>query len=202
MCKVLEKVLRDVRDKGRFDSLQEEINNITKKQEGERNLEANAQMWVNRADQLQKLLESDRKANEEERKRMTNLVHESEAQVDHAILLNSGKLGKMNMNRLTVLLIIFLTLMSRDTGYTERWAKARLEQQELKLKLQKTEMLNKLSDYSKEYSAEQVISAEVSAYLEADIKKKEDQIVMWTDKYNEELIQRQQEIDELSVCMF
>lgn len=85
------------------------------------------------------------------------------------------------------------------SGYAERWAKARLEQQELKLQLQKKDMLNKLSEYSKEYNAEQIISAEMSTYLEADIKEKEEQIDMWTKKYNEEMVERQQEIDDLKV---
>jgi hypothetical protein len=62
-------------------------------------------------------------------------------------------------------------------------------------------MLNKLSDYSKEYNAEQIISAEISAYLEADIKEKEEQIDMWTKKYNEELVLKQNEIDELKVYL-
>lgn len=85
------------------------------------------------------------------------------------------------------------------SGYAEKWAKARLEQQELKLHLQKEDMLSKLSDYSKEHNAEQIISAEINAYLEADIKEKEEQIVTWTKKYNEEIVERQQEIDELRV---
>lgn len=76
-----------------------------------------------------------------------------------------------------------------------------MEQQELKLHLQKNEMLNKLSDYSKEYNAEQIISAEINAYLEADIKEKEEQIDMWTKKYNEELVLKQNEIDELKVYL-
>lgn len=60
-------------------------------------------------------------------------------------------------------------------------------------------MLDKLSDCSKEYNAEQIISAEMNAYLEADIKEKEEQVIMWTKKYNEEIVERQQEIDELKV---
>lgn len=84
-------------------------------------------------------------------------------------------------------------------GYAERWAKARLEQEEVKLELEKTDMLNELSDHSKEYNTEQIISAEMTVYLEADIEEKEKQIATWTARYNEELVQRQQEIDELRV---
>lgn len=62
-------------------------------------------------------------------------------------------------------------------------------------------MLDKLSEYSKEYNVEQIISAETSAYLEADIKEKEEQVDMWTKKYNKELVERQQEIDELKVYL-
>ncbi|XP_011254166.1 dynein regulatory complex protein 9 [Camponotus floridanus] len=171
---VLQKVLRDIKKNGRFDSLQKEIDNIAKKQESERNLEANAQIWLNQAKELQELLESNKKANEEDRENIIKLAQESDAQVDHAIFLNSGKLG-----------------------YAEKWEKARLEQQELKLHLQKKEMLDKLSDYSKEYNAEQIKSAEMNAYLEADIKEKEEQVIMWTKRYNEEIVERQQEIDEL-----
>lgn len=69
----------------------------------------------------------------------------------------------------------------------------------MKLLLQKADMLNKLSEQSKEYNAEQIISAEVSTYLEADIEEKEKQIAAWTARYNEQLVQRQQEIDELKV---
>lgn len=85
------------------------------------------------------------------------------------------------------------------SGYAEKWAKARLEQQELKLHLQRRHILNKLSEYSKGYNAEQIVSAEMSNYLEADIKEKEEQIDMWTKKYKEEIVERQQEIDELKV---
>lgn len=87
------------------------------------------------------------------------------------------------------------------SGYAERWAKARFEQQELKLHLQKKDMLDKLSEYSKEYNVEQIVSAETSTYLEADIKEKEEQLDMWTKKYNKELVERQQEIDELKVYL-
>lgn len=92
--KVLERVLRDVRYSRRFDSLQEEINNIAKKQEDEHNLEVNAQIWRSQAEQLRELLESDKKASEEDRKETTSLAQESDAQVDHAIFLNSAKLSK------------------------------------------------------------------------------------------------------------
>lgn len=67
------------------------------------------------------------------------------------------------------------------------------------MQLQKRDILNKLSEYSKEYDAEQIVSAELSIYLEADIKEKEEQLDMWTKKYNQEIVERQQEIDELEV---
>lgn len=94
MLKVLENVLRDVRNNRRFDSLQEEINNIAKKQEGEHNLEVNAQIWQSQAEQLRELLDSDKKTNEEDRKETMHRVQESEANIDHAIFLNSVKLSK------------------------------------------------------------------------------------------------------------
>ncbi|XP_011707319.1 PREDICTED: cilia- and flagella-associated protein 58-like [Wasmannia auropunctata] len=174
VCEVLKKVLHEVKNYGRFDSLKEEVDKIVRKREGERVLEEKAQTWLSQAERFRELLESDKKANEEDTKRTTKLAQESDAQVDHALLLSSGKLG-----------------------YAERWAKARLEQQEVKLQLQKKDILNKLSEYSKEYNAEQIISAEMNAHLEADIKEKEEQIDMWTKKYNEDLVERQQEIDEL-----
>lgn len=87
------------------------------------------------------------------------------------------------------------------SDYAEKWAKARLEQQELKLYLQRKDMLDKLSEYSKEYSAEQIISAEMNTYLETDIKEKEEQIDMWTKKYNKDIVERQEEIDELKVYL-
>lgn len=93
VCEVLKKVLHEIKTRKRFDSLEEEINNILKKQEGERNLEESAQKWLSQAEQLRRLLESNNKANEEDRKRTIELAQESDARVDHAILLNSGKLG-------------------------------------------------------------------------------------------------------------
>ncbi|XP_020283489.1 IQ domain-containing protein D-like isoform X2 [Pseudomyrmex gracilis] len=172
--KVLEKVLRDLKENRRFDSLREEINNIAKQQQGERNLKASARMWHNQAEQLRELLESDGRANEDDRLRTIRLAQETDAQVDQALFLNSGKLD-----------------------YTEKWANARLEQQELKLYLEKMNMLNKLSDCSKEYNAEQIISAEINVHVENDIKEKEERIIEWTGKYNDEIEERQQEIDEL-----
>lgn len=95
VCEVLKKVLHEIKNYRRFDSLLKEIDNITKKQEGERNLEENAQMWLNEAKQLRELLESDKKTNEEDRERMIELAQESDALVDHAIFLNSRKLGNI-----------------------------------------------------------------------------------------------------------
>lgn len=93
VCKVLKKVLDEIRSNRRFDSLQEEVRNIKQKQEDERNLEESAQMWLSQAEQLRKLLESDKKANEGDRKRAIELAQESDAQVDHTIFLNNGKSG-------------------------------------------------------------------------------------------------------------
>ncbi|RLU15106.1 hypothetical protein DMN91_012993 [Ooceraea biroi] len=172
--RVLERVLRDVRDDRKFDSLQEELDSIARKREGERDLETSARAWLNRAGQLRGTLESSKTASAEDTESTIRLAQESDAAVDRAIFLNSGKLG-----------------------YAERWARARLEQQALKLQLRKTDVLNGLSDRSKECNAEQIMSAEISAYLEADIEEKEKQIVAWTTRYSEELVRRQQEIDEL-----
>lgn len=90
---ILEQVLRDVRNNRRFDSLQEEINNIAKKQEGEHHLEVNAQIWHSQAEQLRQLLESNKKANEEDTRETMSLAQESDARVDHAIFLSSAKLS-------------------------------------------------------------------------------------------------------------
>lgn len=76
-----------------------------------------------------------------------------------------------------------------------------MEQKDLKLQLQKTNMLNELNDCTKEYSEEQIIFAEITTYLEADIKDKEEQVAEWTKRYNKEIVQRQEEIDELKVRM-
>ena len=76
-----------------FDSLQKEIYNIAKKLEDERNLEESAQMWLSQAEQLREQLESNKKANEEDRKNTIKLAQESDARVDHAIFINNGKLG-------------------------------------------------------------------------------------------------------------
>lgn len=95
ICKVLEKVLRDIKDNKKFDSLLEEVNNIVIRQESECNLEESAQMWHSEAEQLRELLESDKKANEDDRTRTIKLAQESDAQVDHTIFLNSGKLGNV-----------------------------------------------------------------------------------------------------------
>ncbi|KAL6263687.1 hypothetical protein P5V15_003775 [Pogonomyrmex californicus] len=172
--KVLEKVLHEIKSRGTFDSLREENDNIAKKQEGERNLEESAETWLSQVKELRELLESDKKANEEDRKRTIELAQESDAQIDYAIFLNNGKMS-----------------------YAEKWAKARLEQQELKLHREKKDMLNKINEYSKEYNAEQIVSAETIAFLETNIKEKEEQIDMWTKKYNKEIVEKQQEIDEL-----
>lgn len=94
MQKVLENVLHDVRSNRRFDTLREEINNIAKKQEDEHNLEVNAQIWQSQAEQLQKLLDSDKKANEEDKKETMHRAQQSDAQVDQTIFLNSAKLSK------------------------------------------------------------------------------------------------------------
>lgn len=65
-----------------------------KKQEGESNLETSARMWQSQAKELRELLESDRRANEDDRRETIRLAQESDAQIDHALFLNSGKLGR------------------------------------------------------------------------------------------------------------
>lgn len=60
-------------------------------------------------------------------------------------------------------------------------------------------MQNKLSEYSKEYIVEQNIAAEMNTYLEENIKEIEEQIDVWTKRYNKELVEWQQEIDDLKV---
>jgi len=91
--KVLERVLYDIRNNRRFDSLQEEINNITRKQEEEHDLETSARVWFAQAKQLRERLEYNKTVNEKNAKRILKLAQESDAQVDHAIFVNSGKLG-------------------------------------------------------------------------------------------------------------
>lgn len=93
MCEVLKKVLHEIRNYRTFDSLQKEVDNIAKRQEDERNLEESARMWLSKAEQFQELIESDKKANEEDREKTMQLAQESDTQVDHAIFVNSGKLG-------------------------------------------------------------------------------------------------------------
>lgn len=73
----------------------EETNNIVKKQKDECNLEESAQIWLSEAEQLRELVESDKKANEDDKTRTIKLAQESNAQVDHTIFLNSGKLGNV-----------------------------------------------------------------------------------------------------------
>lgn len=73
----------------------EEANNIVKKQKDECNLEESAQIWLSEAEQLRELVESDKKANEDDKTRTIKLAQESNAQVDHTIFLNSGKLGNV-----------------------------------------------------------------------------------------------------------
>lgn len=65
-----------------------------KKQKGESNLETSSRMWQSQAKELRELLESDRKANEDDRRETIRLAQESDAQIDHALFLNSGKLGR------------------------------------------------------------------------------------------------------------
>jgi len=83
--------------------------------------------------------------------------------------------------------------------YAEKWSKARLEQQDIKVQLQRADLLDKLDDNSKEYNMEQIISSEMDIYLNADIEKKENEIIMWTTEYNKQFMEQQQEIDELKV---
>jgi hypothetical protein len=91
--KVLERVLYDIRNNRRFDSLQEEINNIMRKQEAERDLETSARVWFAQAKQLREMLEYNKTVNKKDAERTIKLAQESDAQVDHAIFVNSGKLG-------------------------------------------------------------------------------------------------------------
>lgn len=96
VCEVLKKVLHEIKNHRKFDSLRQEIDNITKKQQDECDLEESAQTWLKQAEQLRELLESEKKANEKDKERTIGLAQESDVRVDHAIFLNSGKLGKVH----------------------------------------------------------------------------------------------------------
>lgn len=59
--------------------------------------------------------------------------------------------------------------------------------------------MDALDECAKLERAEQIVSEEVRTYLQTNTKDMEDEIMMWTSQYNEEIERREQEINELKV---
>ncbi|XP_023288859.1 uncharacterized protein LOC105696729 [Orussus abietinus] len=171
--RVLSETAKELLESGKFFKLETEIDNIARLQEGEHDLEVNCQIWSSQVKQLEDLLESTRRGNVEEKKNYIEIGQKMSAEVDNSIFLNGAKLG-----------------------YIENWEEARLQQQELKLSMKETELLNQMNECTKMEAADQIISGEVQAYLKVNTKDMEDDIMMWNSRYNEELERREQEISD------
>lgn len=86
----------DLRSQRRYNYLEEEINNIVKDSEANRNLEINYEIWEEQLTQLSELIVDEKLNSEIHVRKLLTSVHESGAKIEEAIFLSSSRLGTIN----------------------------------------------------------------------------------------------------------
>lgn len=67
--------------------------------------------------------------------------------------------------------------------------------------LHEESLLNEISELEKERKRDAKVSEELQSYGKSAIYSCENEIADWTERYHEELDRRQQEINQLQVCL-
>lgn len=88
------------------------------------------------------------------------------------------------------------------SGYVDKWEKARFSQHLLKITTEEQDLLNEIDEYQKKQIMEQIVTNEIYAYYQENIKNMENEMLAWTNRYDQEMEQRQRDIDDLKVFSF
>ncbi|KAI4498514.1 hypothetical protein M0802_006449 [Mischocyttarus mexicanus] len=172
--KILNDTLDEIKRFRRFETLEQEVNNIAGMLEGEHNLEENCAIWENQVNQLQQLIKDESNRKEREKRELLELAQITNGKVDDTVYEIALKMG-----------------------YVENWEKSRLHQQKFKHKVIEQNLLDELNEYRKEQSLEEIVIGKMCTYFEKNIKDMENEMFAWSNRYDNEIERRQREIDDL-----
>lgn len=94
VSEVLKRVAWNMKNDRTFESLELEIDDIVKTQEGEHELQINCELWTEQAKQLRELIEYDKVEFIGNRKKKIEMAQQMNAEVDNSIFLNGSQLGE------------------------------------------------------------------------------------------------------------
>ncbi|KAG8035169.1 hypothetical protein G9C98_001659, partial [Cotesia typhae] len=156
-----------------YDCLKKEIDDIVKISEDQHNLEVYYEIWSEQLQQLSELIEIEKVNNQLQIKTALLDIEKISDKIEKIINKSALKLN-----------------------FVEKWEESRLKQQKLLLEIKEQNLNDKLSEYTKKEKVDEIISGELITFYQHEISLMEKQMEDWRNKYNTEIDEFQQEIDE------
>ncbi|KAF7396485.1 hypothetical protein HZH66_007347 [Vespula vulgaris] len=176
MHKILKMTLDEIKHYRKFNVLEEEVNDIMRMLEDENNLDKTCTFWENQVNQLRQLIKDETSKQEREKRQLLKSAQMTKAKIDDTIYEVALKMG-----------------------YVENWENARFNQHSLKITTEEQDLLNEIDEYQKKQIIEKIVTDEICAYYQENIKNMENEMLEWSDQYDQEMEKRQRDIDNLKV---
>ncbi|XP_047353821.1 dynein regulatory complex protein 10-like isoform X3 [Vespa velutina] len=176
MYKILKMTLDEIKRYQKFDILKEEVNDIMKMLEDEYNLKETCMFWENQVNQLRQLIKDETNKQEREKRQLLKLAQMTKAKVDDTVYE-----------------------MALKMGYVNKWENARFTQHLFKLTTEEQNLLNEIDEYRKKQIVEKIVTEKICAYYQESIKDMENEMLTWSNRYDDEIEQRQRDINDLKV---
>ncbi|XP_047353819.1 dynein regulatory complex protein 9-like isoform X2 [Vespa velutina] len=174
MYKILKMTLDEIKRYQKFDILKEEVNDIMKMLEDEYNLKETCMFWENQVNQLRQLIKDETNKQEREKRQLLKLAQMTKAKVDDTVYE-----------------------MALKMGYVNKWENARFTQHLFKLTTEEQNLLNEIDEYRKKQIVEKIVTEKICAYYQESIKDMENEMLTWSNRYDDEIEQRQRDINDL-----
>ncbi|XP_046819352.1 dynein regulatory complex protein 9-like [Vespa crabro] len=174
MYKILKMTLDEIKRYQKFDILKEEVNDIKKMLEDEYNLKETCTFWENQVNQLRQLIKDETNQQEREKRQLLKLAQMTKAKVDDIVYE-----------------------MALKMGYVDKWENARFTQHLFKLTTEEQNLLNEIDEYRKKQILEKIVTEKICAYQQENIKDMENKMLAWSNRYDDEIEQRQRDINDL-----
>ncbi|XP_035719512.1 dynein regulatory complex protein 9-like [Vespa mandarinia] len=174
MYKILKMTLDEIKRYQKFDILKEEVNDIMKMLEDEYNLKETCTFWENQVNQLRQLIKDETSKQEREKRQLLKLAQMTKAKVDDVVYE-----------------------MALKMGYVDKWENARFTQHLFQLTTEEQNLLNEIDEYKKKQIVEKIVTEKICAYYQESIKDMENEMLAWSNRYDDEIEQRQRDINDL-----
>ncbi|XP_032452821.1 uncharacterized protein LOC103318122 isoform X1 [Nasonia vitripennis] len=171
---VFRKVACEFERNGSYDWLRCEVNAIVESKEKECGLEVNLKIWTDLAKRLRESQKTFQDEFETQKKKYMEEMSELAAEIDTSYCDNIDKLD-----------------------YISRTEASKLEQQNLRFSIRERSLLDEIKELEKTMKIDIRVSEALQTYGKSVINHCEEEIIVWSDRYNEELERRQQETIEL-----